>query len=84
MHACLRVCAVLPSSAVGTVEFRSLLEPIRVSNPFVTYIEAACEARTRSSCPPRHRIMLPASTALLYCGHVAFHAAQATCSMPIA
>lgn len=29
--------------AVGTVEFRSLLEPIRISNPFVTYIEAECE-----------------------------------------
>ncbi|CAL8468561.1 g8101 [Coccomyxa elongata] len=34
---------MLPSSAVGTVEFRSLLEPIRISNPFVTYIEAECE-----------------------------------------
>lgn len=31
--------------AVGTVEFRSLLEPIRISNPFVTYIEAECEVR---------------------------------------
>ena len=27
---------MLPSSAIGTVEFRSLLEPIRISNPFVT------------------------------------------------
>ncbi|KAK9915294.1 hypothetical protein WJX75_007230 [Coccomyxa subellipsoidea] len=34
---------MLPSSAVGTVEFRSLLEPIRIANPFVTYIEAECE-----------------------------------------
>ena len=33
---------MLPSSAVGTVEFRSLLEPIRVSNPAVTYLEAEC------------------------------------------
>lgn len=34
---------MLPSSAVGTVEFRSLLEPIRISNPFATYFEADCE-----------------------------------------
>ena len=27
---------MLPSSAIGTVEFRSLLEPIRISNPFIT------------------------------------------------
>ncbi|CAL5221410.1 g3596 [Coccomyxa viridis] len=33
---------MLPSSAIGTVEFRSLLEPIRISNPFVTYLEAEC------------------------------------------
>lgn len=31
---------MLPSCAVGTVEFRSLVDPIRVANPFVTYIEA--------------------------------------------
>jgi len=34
---------MLPSTAVGTVEFRSLLEPIRTSNPFVTYFEATCD-----------------------------------------
>ncbi|KAF8058293.1 SPAC3A11.07 [Scenedesmus sp. PABB004] len=34
---------MLPSTAVGTVEFRSLLEPIRTSNPFATYLEASCE-----------------------------------------
>jgi NADH:ubiquinone reductase (non-electrogenic) len=34
---------MLPSTAVGTVEFRSLLEPVRLSNPFVNYIEAACD-----------------------------------------
>ena len=34
---------MLPSTAVGTVEFRSLLEPIRVANPFVSYFEAICE-----------------------------------------
>ncbi|KAG2487513.1 hypothetical protein HYH03_013931 [Edaphochlamys debaryana] len=34
---------MLPSTAVGTVEFRSLLEPIRTSNPCVTYLEAECE-----------------------------------------
>lgn len=28
---------------VGTVEFRSLLEPIRVANPFVSYFEATCD-----------------------------------------
>ncbi|CAK0781088.1 hypothetical protein CVIRNUC_005282 [Coccomyxa viridis] len=33
---------MLPSSAIGTVEFRSLLEPIRISNPFITYLEAEC------------------------------------------
>lgn len=33
---------MLCSSAVGTVEFRSLLEPVRVSNPEVTYLEASC------------------------------------------
>lgn len=33
---------MLPSTAVGTVEFRSLLEPIRVANPFVNYLEAQC------------------------------------------
>lgn len=35
---------MLPSTAVGTVEFRSLLEPMRISNPCVTYLEAACDA----------------------------------------
>ena len=33
---------MLPSSAIGTVEFRSLLEPIRISNPFVTYVLTMC------------------------------------------
>ncbi|KAG2487510.1 hypothetical protein HYH03_013928 [Edaphochlamys debaryana] len=33
---------MLPSTAVGTVEFRSLLEPIRTSNPCVTFLEAEC------------------------------------------
>lgn len=35
---------MLPSTAVGTVEFRSLLEPIRNSNPFATYFEANCDS----------------------------------------
>ncbi|MEW5318850.1 MAG: hypothetical protein WDW38_010035 [Sanguina aurantia] len=35
---------MLPSTAVGTVEFRSLLEPVRTSNPFVSYFEASCES----------------------------------------
>ncbi|GIL85463.1 hypothetical protein Vretifemale_13975, partial [Volvox reticuliferus] len=35
---------MLPSTAVGTVEFRSLLEPIRTSNPCVTYLEAECNS----------------------------------------
>mmetsp|Transcript_22742 Transcript_22742/g.70657 ORF Transcript_22742/g.70657 Transcript_22742/m.70657 type:complete len:515 (+) Transcript_22742:344-1888(+) len=34
---------MLPSTAVGTVEFRSLLEPIRMANEFVTYCEATCD-----------------------------------------
>ena len=34
---------MLTSSVVGTVEFRSLLEPVRVANPCVTYLEARCE-----------------------------------------
>lgn len=34
---------MLPSTAVGTVEFRSLLEPIRAANPFATYFEASCD-----------------------------------------
>ncbi|GBG00600.1 NADH dehydrogenase [Raphidocelis subcapitata] len=34
---------MLPSTAVGTIEFRSLLEPIRNSNPFATYFEATCD-----------------------------------------
>ncbi|KAG2429690.1 hypothetical protein HYH02_013948 [Chlamydomonas schloesseri] len=35
---------MLPSTAVGTVEFRSLLEPVRTSNPCVTYLEAECDS----------------------------------------
>ncbi|KIZ07869.1 NADH dehydrogenase [Monoraphidium neglectum] len=35
---------MLPSTAVGTIEFRSLLEPIRNCNPFATYFEATCDA----------------------------------------
>lgn len=34
---------MLPSTAVGTIEFRSLLDPIRTANPFVDYFEANCE-----------------------------------------
>jgi NADH:ubiquinone reductase (non-electrogenic) len=34
---------MLPSTAVGTIEFRSLLEPVRVANPFVDYFEASCD-----------------------------------------
>lgn len=34
---------MLPSTAVGTVEFRSLLEPVRTANPFVNYFEASCD-----------------------------------------
>jgi len=34
---------MLPSSAVGSVEFRSLLEPIREANPHVQYYEAVCD-----------------------------------------
>lgn len=34
---------MLPSTSVGTVEFRSLLEPVRVSNPFVNFFEAVCD-----------------------------------------
>lgn len=37
---CFCFTPMLPSSAVGTVEFRSLLEPVRVSNPEVVYVEA--------------------------------------------
>jgi NADH:ubiquinone reductase (non-electrogenic) len=33
---------MLPGCAVGTVEFRSLLEPIRIANEYVTYCEAKC------------------------------------------
>lgn len=33
---------MLPSTAVGTVEFRSLLESIRTANPYVSYCEARC------------------------------------------
>ena len=35
---------MLPSTAVGTVEFRSLLESIRTANPYVSYCEARCTA----------------------------------------
>lgn len=35
---------MLPSTAVGTVEFRSLLEPIRCANPFVEYCAASCDS----------------------------------------
>lgn len=31
---------LLSSTAVGTIEFRSIVEPIRASNPFVDYFEA--------------------------------------------
>jgi NADH:ubiquinone reductase (non-electrogenic) len=34
---------MLPSAAVGTVEFRSILEPMRAANPQVTYVEAAVD-----------------------------------------
>lgn len=34
---------MLPSTAVGSVEFRSLLEPVRVANPYVSYFEAAAD-----------------------------------------
>jgi len=34
---------MLPSSAVGSVEFRSLLDPIRSANPSVPYLEATCD-----------------------------------------
>jgi NADH:ubiquinone reductase (non-electrogenic) len=30
---------MLPGTAVGTIEFRSLLEPMRVANPFINYFE---------------------------------------------
>ena len=40
---------MLPSSAIGTVEFRSLLEPIRISNPFVTC--AAPSLPLQHCCP---------------------------------
>eukprot|EP00181_Compsopogon_caeruleus_P006429 CAMPEP_0184680766 /NCGR_PEP_ID=MMETSP0312-20130426/3678_1 /TAXON_ID=31354 /ORGANISM="Compsopogon coeruleus, Strain SAG 36.94" /LENGTH=539 /DNA_ID=CAMNT_0027131105 /DNA_START=49 /DNA_END=1665 /DNA_ORIENTATION=- len=33
---------MLPSSSVGTVEFRSIVEPIRASNELVEYVEAKC------------------------------------------
>ena len=35
---------MLPSTAVGTIEFRSLLEPIRLANEYVTYCEARCDS----------------------------------------
>jgi len=33
---------MLPSTAVGTVEFRSIVETFRTANPFVDYLEAFC------------------------------------------
>src|SRR3989339_389382 len=33
---------LLPSTTVGTVEFRSIIEPIRVANPEVEYYQAHC------------------------------------------
>lgn len=33
---------MLPSTAVGTVEFRSIVETFRTANPFVDYLEAHC------------------------------------------
>ncbi|KAI8101634.1 hypothetical protein M9434_006701 [Picochlorum sp. BPE23] len=35
---------MLPSTATGTVEFRSLLEPIRAANEYVQYFEAECQS----------------------------------------
>lgn len=43
---------MLPSTAVGTVEFRSLCEPIRVSNRFVEYVGATCEVWASASRSP--------------------------------
>lgn len=40
-----RFTPMLPSTAVGTVEFRSLCEPIRTSNRFVEYVGATCEVQ---------------------------------------
>ena len=34
---------MLPSAAVGTVEFRSILDPIRSANPKVKYVEATVD-----------------------------------------
>ena len=39
----LKTFHVLYNATAGTVEFRSLLEPMRNSNPFVTYFEATCD-----------------------------------------
>mmetsp|Transcript_12489 Transcript_12489/g.38103 ORF Transcript_12489/g.38103 Transcript_12489/m.38103 type:complete len:564 (+) Transcript_12489:200-1891(+) len=33
---------MLPSTAVGTIEFRSIVEPIRKANEFIDYYEAVC------------------------------------------
>lgn len=33
---------MLPSTAVGTVEFRSLTDPIRTANEYVSYLDAVC------------------------------------------
>lgn len=35
---------MLPSTAVGTIEFRSIVEPIRKANEFIDYYEASCKA----------------------------------------
>ena len=35
---------MLAASAVGTVDFRSIIEPIRNTNPYVNYIEAICNS----------------------------------------
>lgn len=35
---------MLPSTSIGTVDVRSAVEPIRVSNPAITYVEAAVES----------------------------------------
>lgn len=34
---------LLPSTTVGTIEFRSIIEPIRVGAPYATYYQASCK-----------------------------------------
>ncbi len=34
---------LLPSTTVGTIEFRSIIEPIRTARPAVRYFQASCE-----------------------------------------